>query len=383
MEKRKIRVLDIVIDEKFIDSYIVSNKLLEDIEEHEYIIVKNNDFKYKFIKNPKVKIISHDKIGQFLDNYDCDAIFLHSLSALPLRFFYKYKFKTKLFWFSWGFDIYQLPASRPLIPLRLYHNETRKVLRDIDKSKHSILTRNFNLTFIIEKIIHQLYKKVLSKIDYHSGVLSYESNLIKSKYKNFKAAQVQFNYTDINNIPTYNIPKGNNILVGNSPAPTNNHLDLIPYLKKIDTSNRKIIVPLNYGGDKDYIEIITKEYKKNFGESFIPLLEFMPANKYFEIINSCSDAVFMLERQQAIGNISYCFCRGMKVYLSETSPMYEYYKNEKYRVYSIQKEFNQQNVQTSLKLEEMERNYTLIKSSYKMWEENRRRISEIIRKDII
>ena len=95
-----------------------------------------------------------------------------------------------------------------------------------------------------------------------------------------------------------NIQLGNNILVGNSAHPENNHLDIAYKLKTINLSNRKIIVPLSYGDNK-YKKIILKKYKNIFGNKFKPLLDFISIKDYLNILKSCNICIMGHLRQQA------------------------------------------------------------------------------------
>jgi len=116
---------------------------------------------------------------------------------------------------------------------------------------------------------------------------------------------------------------GQNILVGNSAAPTNNHLDTFAWLdgQKMNLSQRQVIVPLSYGGCSAYIERVVSEGYKCFGDSFVPLLEFMPLTKYVDIIRSASCVVMNHYRQQAAGNVFLSLTHGSSVYLHENSTL--------------------------------------------------------------
>lgn len=376
MENNKIiRIIDLVIDEKFIDLYIDSNDCLDNYEYHDYIIIKNRDYKFKFIKNKKVNIIPKEYVINYINSKRYDAIFLHSLYSVPISLFPRFKFKSnlKIIWLSWGYDIYESPKYKKLIPINLYHNKTLSYICANQDNK-TILKRISDKLSIKNLLEFYFVHKILSRIDYHSGILPYETELIKLYNRDFKASPVRFNYSDRNMKILFKRPSENNILVGNSKSKTNNHLDVLDFLKNLELKNRKVIVPLNYGDDDDYVNKVLYEYNKCLGNSFVPLLEFMPKDAYFSLLDSCSIAIFMLERQQAIGNISHCMCRGMKVFLSESSSLYKYYKDNNYIVFSIQTDLLQKNIDTNLSIEEMYLNFGKIEDSYNEWENNRMNI---------
>lgn len=110
---------------------------------------------------------------------------------------------------------------------------------------------------------------------------------------------------------------GRNILVGNSGDPHNNHLDTFAWLavQGLDLSQRKIIMPISYGGSSAYKEKVMSEGYKYFGDSFVPLLDFLPKGEYLDIILSASCVVMNHYRQQAAGNIFLSLAHGSSVYM--------------------------------------------------------------------
>ena len=124
-------------------------------------------------------------------------------------------------------------------------------------------------------------------------------DLLKEK-NDYKGGKVKFQYSSLNFFETREKKEdyiGDNILIGNSAAETNNHLEILQYLKKLNIGDRKIIVPLSYGGWKVQKQIIMESYEKEFHNQFVPILNFMPFADYKHIIGSCSIAIFGHERE--------------------------------------------------------------------------------------
>ena len=110
-------------------------------------------------------------------------------------------------------------------------------------------------------------------------------------------------------------------------------------------------MPLSYGND---------EYKKwlldNIDESdTIPILDFMPSEDYYKILDSCSYAVFGTIRQQALGNINYAISKGIKVFLYKDSVVYKNNIELGFVVYAIE-DMDKASLSTPLSLEEIEQN---------------------------
>ena len=86
----------------------------------------------------------------------------------------------------------------------------------------------------------------------------------------------------------------------------------------------------------------------------------MPSQEYFELVLSCSVAIFFMERQQAVGNIGRALRYGCKVFLSETNPVYTYYKDLGLKVFSIQQDLVQKEIDSPLSMEDIENNRAIL-----------------------
>lgn len=369
----KVKIANIVKDEKFIDGLFDSMALLNDKWENDYLLVRNKKpDSYKYIKNTdKIFFVKSDSIIDYLDNQKYDAVFLHSLPSFPIESIPNINKRIKVFWFAWGWDIYQLPQNKPLIQLDLIKKETQK---ELDKLNNPIVTqkrktlkdylRPIKYLFYDSPTNRQikLYYKAIKRVDYFSGVLEYEYDLMKS-VPGFRAKQVIFKYASLQTLENQKQPSlytGNNILVGNSASSTNNHLDIIPYLKKLDLGERKIILPLSYSNTNEYIEDVSNAYTKEFGKNSVMLKEFMPPQEYMEVLLSCSIAIFFMERQQAVGNICLALRNGSKVFLSETNPVYRFFKDLGLKVFSVQRDLVQKEFDSPLSMEDIENNRAIL-----------------------
>lgn len=369
----KVKIANIVKDDKFIDSLFDSMALLNDKWENDYLLVRNSKpDSYKYIKNAdRIIFVKSDSIIDYLDDKKYDAVFLHSLPSFPIESIPNINKRIKVFWFAWGWDIYQLPKSKPFIRLELIKKETQK---ELDKLNNPIVTQKSKslkdylrpIKYIFcdsptNKVVRQYYNAV-KRVDYFSGILEYEYDLMKS-VKGFRAKRVIFKYASRHNLENSDVAelyKGHNLLIGNSAASTNNHLDIIPFIKKLNLGERKIIIPLSYPNTKEYIEDIANAYHQEFGENVIVLKDFMPAQEYSKLISSCSVAIFFMERQQAIGNITLALKNGCKVFLSETNPVYSYYKDLGMKLFSVQQDLVQSEIDSPLSNEDIDNNREIL-----------------------
>lgn len=351
-----MKILNCIVDDKFIDCFIDVLEVAKDIHTIEYVIFsEQSEGSYKYIhKKQYVKRVLWKDCVQYVNNGNYDLIILHSLSSFPLLKISEIKSSCKILWKAWGFDIYRTPDGiSPFIPLKRLQPISKRFWKQNCRNERINILKMFIYNLLHRKQI----KRSVQRIDYFSGCLPSEYELMK-RNPFFKAKHLLFDYFYLNSDyckeKLYDFPVlGANILVGNSAGILNNHLDILEQLKNITPNDKKIILPLSYGGNKPYIDYIKHYGQKIWNEKFISVETFMPRNEYFELIESCGYAIFGYERQAALGNVFHTFWIGAKVFLSETSINYQYFKQNNFIVYSIQHDLTKEHLNTPLTKEEI------------------------------
>lgn len=351
----KVRIiLNIVADEKFIDDMITCHDMSQlPTHRHLYAIIgKKNSEDLRYISNVEriIFIKSRDFIS-FLDKECVDAVFLHSLFVLPINLIPIIPERVKVFWFSWGYDIYR-NSKVSLIDNEIYHEKTRDIMNRIGSR---VTFRFDDVVRYVRGCIYQRkndrwYPKAVKRVDYYSGVLPIEYDLCKKK-DYFRASSVEykyFSYKTFSDVSEPQVCTGKNIIVGNSAAYENNHLDVFQYMETLDFRERKIYLPLSYSGEKEYVRIIRENAYKKWGDVCCLLEKYMAFDAYRSILQSCNVGIFFHERQQALGNIIMLLLQGGKVFLSETSIVYAHFKQLGVKVYSVQSELTQKEIDTEL-----------------------------------
>lgn len=185
----------------------------------------------------------------------------------------------------------------------------------------------------------------IKRMDYLGA--PYEEEL--NKYKELKIVNddielVNFTYYPMNIVieKKSGFVKSDNILLGNSASYTNNHLEAIEILKKLDYKNRDIITPLSYG-NHEYGSQLVEIGKQNLGENFKPLIEFLPLSEYQKILQNCGIVIMNHYRQQAVGNVMNALYLGAKVYLSNRNTLYHYLKRIECHIYCIEEDLVPEN----------------------------------------
>lgn len=344
-------IIHFISDDKFTTMIVNEFQILDGKVNNHYIIpIKGHINNYKFI-DPKIsqyiKQIKVWNINSYIRKNKIDIVILHNLYSLHFINILLLPSNIKIVWFAWGKDLYCLPEDKPFIEMELYGEETRKFIKPEYKPI---------LKAIKSKITGYFYRKAIQRVDYFSGVLPKEYTLMK-QVEGFKAKELDFSYATVSKDPELKINRervtGKNILVGNSGDETNNHLDIFKCLSQYELGETLVYVPISYAGSKEYREKVIRVGKKLWSDRFIPLETFMPLEEYNKIISSCGIRIFAHERQQAVGNISSALALGCKVFLSETSMAYDFYKRNDLRVFSLQKDLTYENITTLLPNEDV------------------------------
>ena len=312
-----------------------------DPQEHQFIIIKKKHKKNyidpKNYQNVELLTITREKrILEFIVSHikfftfeylklrklmkQVDYIFIHNLTEEISGILFRFKGKAKKLWVIWGVDLYDY------IPLNLFDHYTLELLPKLHNKVLTMLIRFYYSFF------RQIRKSIIKRIDYvvtpHKGDVRllkkyfrtkarWHSQAIYSNPVEFKKLDLKDNYS-VNEKFNFKKNGGKLILLGNSGTPTNNHLDILIRLSKMEEKNFTIICPLSYGSPI-YIKKIIEKGKLLFGERFIPLLDFLKPELYFLILKQIDLAVMNHNRQQGMGTIHILVYLGKPICMKKTS----------------------------------------------------------------
>lgn len=327
MSLKKLKILHLATNDKFIwqalDVFEIAfpgcnNVFIFNIKNK---TVCSNEFNTKVIevKFPKLQFSRLPK-SLYLKY---DIVIFHSFDSLIFPEIFAIPDKVAKIWIGWGFDYYSeiLRPENLLLP-RTYQYQSASKKRKPDniffKSARAI-ARKIGL----KKDKHE----AITKLDIFSPVIAEEYDMLQSsrrwpnfpEYKNWNYGTVEDHFlkgfTD-----GYDL--GDSILLGNSASLTCNHFDAFDVLSRLKISERKIVVPLSYGGEK-YANEVCLEGNKFFGNDFVPLRGFLPISEYVKTISQCGFVVMNQNRQQGLGNIVIMLYLGAKVFLRKENPLYK------------------------------------------------------------
>lgn len=352
-----VKLLHVSIDDKFFDSVYLNFEKDKRIENTAICIVDKRFNGFKYIKNTTVisPLKKKNDIIEYLQNTNYDIVYFHSFPVSNWWIINYIPSDKIIIWWAWGYDLYyKWRGCPPHIKVKLFKHITKTV---VNKSSNIFIDniKSIISDYIIGPFFYRRYcKKVMKRIDYFQPVLHLEYELMKNK-EGFRAKEF---YNQISPLPIFENNKKkdfikNNILIGNSATPSNNHLDIINLLNKHGVDLNRIIIPLNYG-DKIYLHNLIRVLKNEY-KGITIIEDFMSQESYFSLLSSCTHSIIGVMRQQAMGNIYQLLRNGTKVFLYKDSIPYQYLTSIGYLVYAIE-DITVESLSISLSVSEIEHN---------------------------
>lgn len=235
---------------------------------------------------------------------------------------------VKVAWYFWGGDIYsrQDVESQFLAPITgvLYRLHNRKKNKAPDTS--------WEIPFDLFKRIDYCMTSISAEYDFAKQYTGADFEYLWYTY--YSLEETIGSLRDMS-------CSGNNIWIGNSAAEWNNHIDAMWQMWKSGAlrkhSYEKVIIPLSYGAPW-VCNLVQKVGRFFFGKRMQPLVSFMPREEYNALMLSCSTMIINYYEPAANGNIITALWLGMRVYLSEKSMAYTYYKRIGAKVFTLEKD---------------------------------------------
>lgn len=125
------------------------------------------------------------------------------------------------------------------------------------------------------------------------------------------------------------------LLLGNSAAESNNHIELIDTVRRFASDNLTVYMPLNYAGRPEYVERIIEYGRAQLGEAFVPVTEMLSKQQYDELLASVDGAVFAHDRQQGLYVAYYMMLHGKKLFLKDATSTYDNFQHYGFHVESL------------------------------------------------
>lgn len=346
------------------DGY-VSRYLLRDIN------IDKSQLKY--IRNSE-KVICASSLqewGEIVGDPKNDIIYFQGLWKSSLKAIDYIRKEAVVMWWGFGQDIYDNEFGwAPLLPVMVYKPRTFLFVLKHSKTVRSVLSKSMTCLFprfydLLQNVRYhiqgkrKIHKEVLSRIDYAFTPLPIELDEIEKRHPYIHAKPFTLKYYQ------YKIPfefqvKIGDVLFDHSAMSNNNHMDLLARMKKLPLMGRSIYMPLSYGNR--FVADFMMEHAYFEDAETLFLKEVLPKDDYLKVLSNCSHALFGTIRQSGLGTVSILLRKGVKVFFFENSIMYKHFKREGYYVFSIEKDLNDESINTPLPYELALHNYTLFYS---------------------
>lgn len=170
-----------------------------------------------------------------------------------------------------------------------------------------------------------VFRAAARAADVFSAPIPEDLQVFQNRFPSFRGQYSQLNYASVEQSIATGERRavGRDILVGNSAAPINNHIETFEALAKHDLGDRRVIVPLSYG-TPGYAAAVIRGGQTLLGDRFVALTDFMPLEAYNELLGECGIVVIGSQRQSAMGNILRALWQGAHIVLDRRNPVVEY-----------------------------------------------------------
>lgn len=323
-------ILHLLTDEKFTD-YAIAQFSAPEMHSELVLIPSNNDM--RLVKHIDRCTIIKQHSPEFeallnrIDQYS--AIFFHGLfwGRWQNPILERMPKSVKVAWYFWGGEIY----SRQDLEVAFLSPLTKFIYR-----LHSLKKSNRS-----EDSTWQIRTDLFKRADYCLTSIREEADFAR-QYLGASFQNLWYTYYSLEDMIGALMTEqchGNNVWIGNSASIENNHLDVLWTIykkrKKLSLQGREVIMPLSYGAP--WVKnIVLRLARRIFGEHLNALEQFISRDEYNAMMLSCSTMIIGYWEPAANGNIITAMWLGMRVYLSEKSMAYTYYKRIGAKVFSIE-----------------------------------------------
>lgn len=330
-------IIHIAVDDKFVDMGFREFEIVAPGMNR--LIIPGEPRPLRHVHSPQAEFMPQADLRRLLQSGQGGAVIFHTLPDSLLALAAAIPRERKVLWIGWGYDYYPrllgmafphgllLPQTAKLVATRPRPPLARRVLRQFRRRLGELAAGTAGIE-----------RQALARIDYFSPVLATEFDMARELNHWFRPEHLDWNYGTLEDFAPpagidCNVP-GNDILVGNSATPENNHLEVFELLAATDLGDRRIIVPLSYGNHW-YRDRIIDAGRARFGDRFVPLTDYLPAETYAAILADCGHAFMNHLRQQALGNICTLMLRGAHISMNPASPLYRWLRERGARIGTI------------------------------------------------
>lgn len=339
---------------------------------------------HKYKGSPVVLKNQGMKIGKKFDFSGYTHIIAHYLTMDMIDFIKSAPMNIHVCWEVYGADLY----NQFLVPngFELFYTDP------MEYDKYRVFRRRlpflFKLALEIKGHKYQFDFQINKQFNYISQRINsiqhgcyYDAAFIE-QYASKKIHSYEvFNYSlseVLGNLKETSFFDGDTIMVGNSASYSNNHLYVLNLLKEMELNNKlRFILVMSYGGSKQYISEVENAYNSFFPQKVEVLTDYLPLRLYNRLFLSVKSMIMSAWRQESIGTIIMGFYLGIKIFMSEKSPLYKWFVDCGFKVFAIETAKGE-DLDTPLLLKDKQQNRKLVLERY-----NEERIMRSLKENIV
>jgi dTDP-N-acetylfucosamine:lipid II N-acetylfucosaminyltransferase len=279
---------------------------------HRFIIIPSSNVKVNLsgdniieLKSPLSKHIFSNLYKVIKEIFFADKIISHGAQFPFFYFLVPHKIKRVLWVIYGGYDIPVFPRDKKL-----------------------------------SKLLDIFFKKLIKT---HVSHIEEDSDLINKTLK--KYAKFIYSPGYLSNIVSVTKPqedfiyikglRNQNILVGNSTDPSNNHIEAYKQILNNELDPNSVSSVLSYGNYPEYMNEVVDFGTKSFGEKFKPITHYMNYSEYLSFLESIDFVIFNHSRQEAMGVTIQLLSLGKPIFFNPNSPAYKSFVRRGYRVFNL------------------------------------------------
>lgn len=311
------------------------------------VLLFNNSPQTKHLdKYASSTIVTSKNLKRVAESYDFSGIshiIAHYMSMDKINFIKLVPKNLHICWEVYGYDLYNqfLEPNGYKISYTnrfqyLKYSFAQTYLSPIFKT--ALYLRGYHYVFKWQK--NRQFEYISNRIDSIQYCCSYDAKYIEEFAHRQISSYEVFNYSlsevlgDLKDSP---FTTGKHILVGNSASFSNNHLYVLNYLRETKLlSDTKLIMPLSYGGTVKYVNEVERLFNDAFPNRVCTLREYIPLHEYNRIFLEINSCIMSAWRQESIGTIIMCLYLGIKVFMSNRSPLYKWLIECGFKIYEIE-----------------------------------------------
>lgn len=311
------------------------------------VIIFNSTDKYKHLnKYSSFTLVTSDNIETIAKRYDFSCIthvIAHYMTMDKIDFIKYIPKNIHVCWEVYGYDLY----NQFLEP-----NGYKISYTPSSKYKKYAFARTyfpslFNIALYVRGYRNVLkweknrkFRYICNRINSIQYCCKYDALFIEKYAKRTIPSYEVFNYSlseVLGDLKDSRFASGKYIMVGNSASFSNNHFYILNYLEKLGLpSDFKIIMPLSYGGTQKYADDVEKRFKDAFPGKVDVLRQYIPLQEYNNLFLNINSCIMSSWRQESIGTIILCLYLGIKVFMSQKSPLYQWLKDCGFIIFELE-----------------------------------------------